>query len=51
MEFESYKQFWDAKAATPESGDKPGADAFTAEALNLRLARRLGSRDGKPSGR
>jgi iron complex outermembrane receptor protein len=32
------------QAATPESGDKPGADAFTAEALNLRLARRL---DGK----
>lgn len=30
------------QAVTPESGDKPAADGFSAEALNLRLARELG---------
>lgn len=28
-------------AATPESGDKPGADSFSTEAVNLRLSRQL----------
>jgi len=31
-------------AMTPEAGDKPKTDGFTAEAWNLRLTRRLGSR-------